>query len=144
MNKDTPADIHFSTTLTIDIAAVNYGGHLGHDRLISLMHEARLRFLKTIGQSEAHFYGVGLIAKSLQVDYLKEVFWGESLQFHLSVIEPSTAGFSLFYHILDSDNQAVAKASITLLCFDYQKRKITRLAKEFMVDVNNLIEHHPS
>lgn len=131
-------DCHFQTTLDVDIATINYGGHLAHDRLITLMHEARLRFLKALGQSEVSFYGVGLIAKSLQVDYLKEVFWGEKLTLQMTVNNPSGAGFTLHYHIVDSEQQAVATADIVLLCFDYQKRKVARLAKDFLSDIAKL------
>ncbi len=64
----------FSTTLTINIEHVNYGNHLGHDKLVALMHEARLRFLDHLGQSEVDFYGISLILKSLVVNYHQEAF----------------------------------------------------------------------
>lgn len=128
-------NFHFQTTLVADISTINYGGHLAHDRLITLMHEARIQFLKHIGQSEVSFYGTGLIAKSLQVDYLKEAFWGEELTFQLSVINPSGAGFTVDYAIFNAKQQPIAKASIVILCFDYEKRKVARLSKQFLTDI---------
>ena len=41
--------IAFTTTLDVRISDINYGNHLGHDSLISLLHEARMRFLKQTG-----------------------------------------------------------------------------------------------
>ncbi|PIE45787.1 MAG: hypothetical protein CSA44_01630 [Gammaproteobacteria bacterium] len=62
----------FATTLKVNIEHINYGGHLAHDKLVTLMHEARLRFFDRLGQSEIDFYGISLILKSITVNYRQE------------------------------------------------------------------------
>ncbi len=132
---------HYQVTLPVDISAINYGGHLAHDRLITLMHEARLRFLKSLGQSEVDFYGTGLISKSLQVDYHKEIFWGAQLNFAIRASVLRGAGFTLNYFITDEADDLVSEAAITFICFDYQKRKVSRLSKDFAKALENTLEN---
>ncbi len=117
----------FSTTITVNVEHVNYGNHLGHDKLVSLMHEARLRFLEHLGQSEIDFYGISLILKSLVVNYHQEAFRGDQLTFAMTIHEVSGATFSLHYEIRNQHNEVVADAEVVLVGFDYGKRSIARL-----------------
>ena len=43
---DLPERFPFSTELRVRITDVNYGGHMGNDSLLGLLHEARVRFLE--------------------------------------------------------------------------------------------------
>ncbi|MEC9409439.1 MAG: hypothetical protein VYD52_03175, partial [Pseudomonadota bacterium] len=45
VNLELPDVFTFSTHLTVRVSDINYGNHLGNDRMISLLHEARLRYL---------------------------------------------------------------------------------------------------
>lgn len=117
----------FTTTLPIHIEHINYGGHLAHDTLLSLMHEARLQFFDRLGQSELDFYGISLILKSLSVEYRQEAFRGDLLTFAISIAEVRGSGFSLRYEIRNQHNDTVAQANVILVGFDYGKRRIARL-----------------
>ena len=50
----------FSINITVRITDLNYGGHLGNDSLLSLIHEARVAFLDSHGLSELDCGGVSL------------------------------------------------------------------------------------
>ena len=41
-----PANFLFSTEIPIRISDINYGGHLGNDAVLSIVHEARIQFLQ--------------------------------------------------------------------------------------------------
>ena len=45
----------FQTEITVRVTDLNYGGHLGNDKLLSLIHEARVAFLACFGFSEMDF-----------------------------------------------------------------------------------------
>ena len=60
----------FTTNLNIRITDINYGGHVGNDTFLSLIHEARQQFLKHYSYSELNFAGVGLI----MVEAATEIF----------------------------------------------------------------------
>ena len=44
-----PETFTFSTIIKIRITDINYGGHVGNDSFLSLVHEARLQFLASNG-----------------------------------------------------------------------------------------------
>ena len=54
---DLPDNFSFTTSIPIRITDVNYGGHVGNDTILSLIHEARMQFLKQLGYSELEFAG---------------------------------------------------------------------------------------
>lgn len=41
-----PSQFDFGTELAVQASDINYGGHLGHDAAVSLLHEARRRWLR--------------------------------------------------------------------------------------------------
>ena len=47
-----PEKIAFTTQVNITISDINYGGHLGNDRFLTLMQEARLQWLKLLGYKD--------------------------------------------------------------------------------------------
>ncbi|NNG26771.1 MAG: thioesterase, partial [Ignavibacteriaceae bacterium] len=49
---DPPEKFMFNTEITIRVTDLNYGAHLGNDSVLSICHEARMRFLKHFGYSE--------------------------------------------------------------------------------------------
>ena len=40
-----PEQFLFSTNIAVRITDINYGGHVGNDSFLSLIHEARQQFL---------------------------------------------------------------------------------------------------
>ena len=69
-----PKNVHFSTTLYLRIYDMNYGGHLGNDSVLSIVHEARVRFLQDLGLSEKNFYGSGLLMADSAVVTKRRLF----------------------------------------------------------------------
>ncbi len=117
----------FSTTLPVNIEHINYGNHLGHDKLVMLMHEARLRFFDHLGQTEFDFYGISLILKSINIAYRQEAFRGDRLTFAMTIAEVRGSGFSLHYDIRNQHVEPIAEADVVLVGFDYGQRRIARL-----------------
>lgn len=117
----------YHTLLPVNIEHINYGGHLAHDKLITMMHEARLRFFDSFGQSEVDFFEIGLILKSLSVDYAAEAFRGDQLTFRICVSEVRGSAFTLDYHITNEEGETIANAQLVQVGFDYENRRITRL-----------------
>ncbi len=122
----------FTTEITPRINDINYGNHLGHDHLISLMHEARVRFLKKYNFSEIDIAGTSIIMADLAITYKAEVSWGEQLTFNIAIYSPSSAGCNFFYHIKNAKNgKEVARAKTGIVFFDYKKKKVTRMPEQF-------------
>ncbi len=118
----------FYTQIPVRIDDINYGNHLAHDKLVTLMHEARLQFFSSIHQSEIDFYGVGLILKSLKVNYQKEAFYQDILKFQLSISSFRETAFNLSYQIKNQNDKLIATAEVMLVGYDYQKKKVARFS----------------
>ena len=50
---ELPETYLFSTEIPVRITDLNYGNHLGNDAILSLLHEARVRFLAYYGWTES-------------------------------------------------------------------------------------------
>ena len=119
------AGYDFSCEIAVRTTDLNYGGHLGNDRLLSLIHEARVAFLAAHGLSELDFGGASLIMGDTAVVYQAEAYAGDLLRFEVAAGEPSRSGFRIFYRVTrPSDGKAIALVENGMACFDYQARKI--------------------
>ena len=118
----------FRTEITVRTTDLNYGGHLGNDRLLSLVHEARVAWLASHGWSELDCGGVSLIMGDTAIVYQGEAFAGDVLCFEVAAAEPARAGFRLFYRVTrPADGAAIALVENGMVCFDYGRRRIGRL-----------------
>ncbi len=127
-----PETFKFSTEIAVHIGDINYGGHLGNDAMLSLIHEARLRFLKKYSFTEADIDGVGLIMTDVVVVYKAEVFHGDILVFDVTVNDFSRTGCDFLYRITDKQKgREVARAKTGIVFFDYQTKKVVAVPKKF-------------
>lgn len=123
-----------TTTLNVRVGDINYGGHLGHDRLITLLHQARCDFLDACNASERDCFGVALIMRRITVDYLAEAFLGDRLEIVMSVSEIRATGFLLAYQVVRGSTR-VASATSQMVAFDYLRRRVSRLPPVFAAAV---------
>lgn len=129
---DLPENFTFSTQMDIRVTEINYGNHVGNDRMVSLLHEARLRFLRDKGFDEFNVGGVGLIVTDLVVCFKAESFVGDLLTFRVGLNDFNKYGCDIIYRI---ENQAqdklVAEAKTGIVFFDYDERKVVKIPKVF-------------
>ena len=127
-----PQKFIFTTDITPRISDINYGNHLGHDRLITLLHEVRLRFLAQHGFSEIDVAGNSIIMADLAIVYKAEVTYGECLTVDIALLDQSRVGCTFFYLVRKKRAQKeVARATTGIVFFDYQKKKVARIPPEF-------------
>ena len=126
-----PERYAFNTQIPVRIYDVNYGNHLGNDAIVSIMQEARLQFLKSIGCSELDLFGASLIQADTAVVYKSEGFYGDVLTVDVQPAEFTKAGFDLYYRIRNQNYKLVANAKTGMVCFDYNARKIVPVPEKF-------------
>ncbi len=114
----------FSFVITVRTTDLNYGGHLGNDKLLSLIHEARVAYLTSLGYKEREFAGVSLIMGDSAIIYQGEGFAGDELKIEIGCSEITRCGFRLNYRVTKSDNSPVALVENGMICFDYENRKV--------------------
>ena len=126
---DMPAKFSFSTNIPIRITDLNYGGHVGNDSILSIIHEAREQYLKSLGYSEKDLGGVGMIMSDVAINFKNELFYGDVISAAVGAMNVSRASFDLMY-LLKNGDRIIAEAKTGMVCFDYDKRKVTALPEE--------------
>ncbi len=122
-----PQKIFFTTEIAVRITDLNYGGHVGNDSVLSIIHEARVRFLKSIGfENEAQGPdGTGIIMGDAAIIYKGEIFYGDRLKIDIGAGDFTRVGFDLYYQFTSVESRKeVVRAKTGIICFDYHSRRI--------------------
>ena len=133
LSLEIPSALQFETIIPIRITDINYGGHLGNDAFLSLIHEARMQFLNKYGLAELDFAGIGLIMRDAGIEFRDELFYGDSVIISVTAAEFSKASFEIYYKLEKESNskrKLVALAKTGMIGFDYSKKKIASLPEE--------------
>ena len=130
---EMPPSVVGTIDIAVRISDINYGNHLGNDSLVSIIHEARVLWLKKYHYTELNAAGAGLIMGDLAVEYLNESFYGDMLSISIAAGEISKVSFELFYAIQtnrEGKTIFIAKAKTGMICYDYTNRKIMSIPDE--------------
>lgn len=134
---DLPENFSFSTEIPVRITDINYGGHAGNDTILSLIHEARMQFLKKAGYSELNFESTSLIMADVGIEFKNELFYGDTVIASVTTGDFAKVSFDIYYklekitgHTENNKKVIVAAAKTGMVCFDYEKRKITSVPEE--------------
>lgn len=130
-----PEKILFTTQLEVRVSDLNYGNHLGNDSILSLVHEARMRFLSDAGYSEMNVEGVGLIMADAGIQFKSEAFYGETIYVEIAINDIARVSFDLYYRLKCND-RIVAIVKTGMLFFDYENRKIKSVPAGFAEKFN--------
>jgi acyl-CoA thioesterase FadM len=127
---DLPSQLSFSTTIPVRITDLNYGGHVGNDKILSIMHEARLQFLSHHGFTEMEAGGAGLIMSDAAIEYKSELFYGDVIIANVAAGDFSKIGFDLYYKFEKKDGdktRTVAIGKTGMICYSYPLKKVVSL-----------------
>ncbi len=129
---DLPTNFHFTTEISIRISDINYGGHLGNDAVLSILHESRIRLLMEHGYSEFNVEGVGIIMTDSAIVYKSEAFYGESLRIQIAVQDFSKYGCDIYYLVRERESgREIVKAKTGIAFFNYEERKLAAVPEKF-------------
>jgi acyl-CoA thioester hydrolase len=130
---ELPELFHFSCTIPVRITDINYGGHVGNDTTLSIIHEARMQFFQHYGYTEMNLAGAGLIMADAAIEFKSELFYSEVVTAWVIATNFSKFGFDLYYKL--EKNSAEKKILVTLaktgmICYDYSAKKIISVPEE--------------
>jgi acyl-CoA thioester hydrolase len=128
-----PDRFPFTTAIPVRITDINYGGHVGNDSILSLIHEVRVQFLRHHDYQELDVAGVGLIMADVTIEFRGEIFYGDVLEASVAAAEFSRVGFELYYKLTKKSGDKwlpVAFARTAMICYDYSQKKIVSVPKE--------------
>jgi acyl-CoA thioester hydrolase len=140
INIELPENFSFSCQITVRISDINYGNHAGNDSILSMVHEARMQFLRSLDYTELKMEGYGLIMSDAALIFKQELFYGEQVHIHVKATDFSKVGFDIVYKLekITGENMVtVAIAKTAMICYDYTAKKICPLpenAKKKLMD----------
>ncbi len=130
---DLPASFQFTTHISIRITDLNYGGHVGNDTVLSIIHEARIQFLQQYGFSEMNFGGVGMIMSDVGIEFKNELFYGDKVKISVAIAEISKVSFALYYKLEKEMEDKLILAAVSrtgMVCYNYTTKKIAAFPEE--------------
>ncbi|MFZ0610783.1 MAG: thioesterase family protein [Desulfobacterales bacterium] len=131
-----PEVFSFTTDIQVRIGDINYGNHLGNDALLSLVHEARVRFLQSLGFSELNIAGSGLMLTDAAIVYKSQAFYGDLLTVFMAVGDFNKYGCDFFYKVTQkTSGKEVAHAKTGAVFFDYSHQKMVAVPAAFLTSV---------
>ncbi|BBI52117.1 thioesterase [Vreelandella olivaria] len=105
--------------MTVRVTDMNYGRHLGHDALVSLLHEARIQAFAALDLPEWDMHGYPSVVADLAVQYQSEARWPDGLTIATAVPEPQGKSLTIYQRIYQLDSQqVVATARVNQLLID--------------------------
>ena len=138
---ELPPSFSFSITIPVRITDINYGGHVGNDSVLSIMHEARMQFLKHHGYSELDFGGTGLIMNDVGIEFRNELFYGDTIIASVSAGDFSKVSFDLYYKFEKQTGDKlvlVAAAKTGMICYNYDQKKISVVPEAAKIKISSI------
>lgn len=123
---DLPTGKLAELLIPVRISDINYGNHVGNDAFVSLIHEARLQWLKQYNYSEINFAGAGLIMSDIAIEFKSESFYGDIVKVEVLIGEITRISFELYYRLSTKRNEKdilLALAKTGMITYNYENKK---------------------
>ena len=129
----------FTTHYTVRVGDLNYGGHMGFDGMLLVFHDARVRYLKTLGYTEFDVGGgKGLIMTEARVRLRDEIFPGDELAVRLGISDVGKVRFTVAFHVSrSSDGRPVADGETHMAGYDYSRHAAAKLPPDFIRKISS-------
>lgn len=132
IHVDLPDQFPFSTEITLYLSHMNYGNHLDNALLLTVVSEARLRFLKSMGYTELDVDGLGIIVADAALQYKSEGHHGETMRVEMTAAEFGKYGCDLYWRMSEAQSaREVARGKTGIVFFDYSARKVAPMPAGF-------------
>lgn len=133
----------FETNIDVLVNHLNYGNHLGYDSLLSILQEARLRWLKIINPafSESKIEKTtGWLIRKLNVSYQAEALHGDSLLVKLNSQNISRTKFDFNYVVTNrTQKNIVSYATTTQVCYDFNSSRVARIPSSLIPSLKSIL-----
>lgn len=113
----------YTSIQKVRIDDVNFGGHLGHDRLITLLHQARVDMFKSLGVSEIDCAGEHMVMRRIEIKYSHQSFLDDELQVEIT-LDRNRACVILNYEVVNlSVNKRAASAVMQMSVISHEDQR---------------------
>ena len=135
---ELPEQLPFSTELEVRVGDLNYGKHLGNDSVLTLIHEARRRFLLSLGIEEIGSNGIGFVIADAAVVYRSQAFYADRLRIEVAVGDFGSRSCVFYCRVSRAaDGHTVAEARTGAVCFDFRAQKALAFPPEMLAKLRS-------
>jgi acyl-CoA thioester hydrolase len=133
-----PGNYTYSSSQTVRVTDVNYGGHLANNAVAGLLHQARIELLAELGVSEMDLGDgkTGLIMTDMGVTFGAEAFMLDKLTVLSEFSEVRGSTFRMC-HALKRGDDLIVLAEMGFAGYDYQAHKLSRLPAAFVKTISH-------
>ena len=138
---ELPKEFDFSTQIQVRITDINYGGHVGNDKILTIIHEARIQFLKSFGYTEMQFEGTSLIMSDVAIEFKNELFFGDDLKVFVTTTDFSKVAFDIYYKLIKNNKGQeviIAIAKTGMVCYNYDVKKVSSVPEKAINKLKSL------
>ncbi|APJ03882.1 acyl-CoA thioesterase [Silvanigrella aquatica] len=123
------------------IGDLNYGNHVGHDRLVTLVHDARCSLFEKYGLNELSIgqEECSLIVNEIHFYYKSELHFLDNIKITSCFFDLNLCSVKINSVVYNTDKNIIsAIGNVKLVGFHFKKNKILKLPEEF----KNLVEKY--
>lgn len=139
---DLPRKFRFTAEIPVRITDINFGGHVGNDTILSIVHEARAQFFTYCGYTELDFAGAGTIMSDVAIEYKNQTYYGDTILASVAVGEITKVAFDLFYKLEKRSAEGklipVAFAKTWMVCYNYAQKKVSAIPEKALEKIKGL------
>ena len=137
---EEPEKYLFAAQIRTRITDLNYGAHVGNDRIFGFMHDARVQWLKSLGYDNELAFGgegekIGTIQTDAAITYKAEIFEHENITISLACTDFNNYGCDFIYRFEKEDGSLAALGKTGIVFFDYIKRSLVSMPEDFTAKV---------
>ena len=129
---DLPDCFSFRAEIDVRPSDLDYSGRLSNHALLSLMNEARVKFLRSMGYRDGDVNGAAMVLADGVMVHEAPCFAGDSLGFEITAGAFSRTCCDLFYRITNTrTNSVVARAKTAIEFIDPDSDRVVEVPGEF-------------
>lgn len=129
---ELPPVLPFITEIPIRISDINYGGHLGNDAVLTIVHEARVRFLQSLGYTELDIEGTATMMIDALLVYKAEGFYGDILAVEVGVMDFQSASCDFVFRLTNkATKKEIASVKTGIVFLNRHTRKVSSVPDSF-------------
>lgn len=128
----------FQCKTKVRVGDLNYGNHLANDKLLAIVHQARVEFFEFLNQSELDFFGTGLIMADSVINYKSQAYLNNNLLIEVGISNITRVAFDMLYRISQIETKTlVAEVKTGMVCFNYANEKVSPVPSELIKFLDN-------
>ncbi|MCY4046165.1 MAG: thioesterase family protein [Cellvibrionales bacterium] len=136
---DTLTSTLITYPVKIRYSDINTARHVGNDKMISLIQEARIELLTQLGFKNDGDTAVTYVVADLGVNYKAEAFFADELIIEVGVSDIKEKSFDVLYKVTNTKtHHVVAEAKTGLVFLDANAGKTTQIPAALLTAIDKL------